>query len=49
MLSASCAYSRFKSLLEQRGQLQNWYQYEEAAVEEALREWCAANDLQLES
>jgi uncharacterized protein UPF0158 len=41
------AYSRFKSLLEQRNQLENWYKYEESAVEEGLREWCRENGLQL--
>lgn len=41
------AYSRFKSLLEQRNQLENWYQYEQSAVEEGLREWCRENELQL--
>jgi hypothetical protein len=37
------AYSRFKSLLERVGQLDAWYQYEQAAKEEALRKWCAEN------
>ena len=37
------AYSRFKSLLERVGQLDAWHQYEQAATEEALSEWCAEN------
>jgi hypothetical protein len=37
------AYSRFKSLLERAGQLTAWYQYEQAAKEEALSKWCAEN------
>jgi hypothetical protein len=37
------AYSRFKSLLERVGRLDAWHQYEQAAKEEALREWCAEN------
>jgi hypothetical protein len=39
------AYSRFKDLLERKGCLDAWYQYETQAVEEALREWCRANDI----
>ena len=35
------AYSRFKSLLAQAGQLDEWHRYEQAATETALREWCA--------
>ena len=41
------AYSRFKSFLVQRNQLENWYKYEESAVEEGLREWSRENGLQL--
>jgi hypothetical protein len=41
------AYSRFKSLLGQKNQLENWYKYEESAVEEGLREWSRENGLQL--
>jgi len=41
------AYSRFKSFLEQKNQLENWYKYEESAVEEGLREWLSENGLQL--
>lgn len=33
------AYSRFKALLERAGQLDAWYEYEQQAIEEALREW----------
>jgi hypothetical protein len=43
------AYSRFKSLLEQNKKLQAWYDYRDAAVEAALREWCAENNIQLTS
>ena len=41
------AYSRFKSLLAQLGELDAWYQYEQAAKETALREWCAENGFTL--
>ncbi len=41
------AYSRFKDLLEARGALQKWYEYEENATKAALREWCEDNGLEL--
>jgi len=41
------AYSRFRDLLERRGKLTAWYEYEERATEAALRQWCADNDLPL--
>ncbi|TSD89238.1 hypothetical protein FFK22_008290 [Mycobacterium sp. KBS0706] len=41
------AYSGFKRLLEARGALQRWYNYEERATEEALRAWCEDNGIQL--
>jgi hypothetical protein len=43
------AHSQFKSLLERKGRLENWYKYEESAVEAALREWGEENGLQLKS
>ena len=43
------AYSRFKSLLEQKGCLEAWYRYEEKTVEQALRDWCGENGLRLDS
>ena len=41
MFSRRGAYANFKSLLERRRLLQRWYEYEAAADENALREWCA--------
>lgn len=41
------AYSRFKSLLEHVGELDAWHQYEQAAREAALREWCSDNGFTL--
>ncbi len=41
------AYARFKDLLDRQGRLEEWYQYEAMAVEQALREWCEENGLQL--
>lgn len=41
------AYARFKALLERTNQLAHWYEFEQAAVEHALRQWSADNGLQL--
>ncbi len=41
------AYGRFKQVLEAKGVLEKWYKFEEEATEKALREWCAANDIQI--
>ncbi len=34
------AYGRFKALLEDRGELKSWYEFERRAQIDALREWC---------
>ncbi len=41
------AYARFKKLLESEGVLEKWYKFEEESVEQALRDWCAENSIQL--
>ena len=41
------AYGRFKDLLAQKGQLQAWYDYEAAARESGLRQWCADMGIEL--
>lgn len=41
------AYAQFKSLLSRVGQLDAWYQYEQAATAEALRDWCEENNFTL--
>ena len=41
------AYGRFKQLLESKGLLEQWYAYEERKQETALREWCAANGIEV--
>jgi len=43
------AYSRLRSLLEQKGCLEAWYRYEEKTVEQALRDWCGENGLRLDT
>jgi hypothetical protein len=42
------AYSRFKDLLADRKALDQWYQFEQKATEEALRDWCIDNALEIE-
>jgi hypothetical protein len=42
------AFSRFKRLLENRNKLEEWYQYEQQRTEQALREWCKDNNIELD-
>jgi hypothetical protein len=42
------AYARFKDLLEHRGLIQQWYEYEARAQKEALRAWCKENDVEVD-
>ncbi|MFT6047006.1 MAG: hypothetical protein ACI9WC_002719 [Arenicella sp.] len=39
------AYARFKSLLEDTGNIEEWYEFEAKHTEQALREWCAEQNL----
>ena len=39
------AYARFKALLERRGALKKWYEFEARAEDEALRLWCEENGI----
>jgi hypothetical protein len=41
------AYANFKDLLVQKGQLEHWHDYENKATEQALREWCEDNNLEI--
>ena|SRR5688572_8824678 len=41
------AYARFKGLLEARGMLNRWYEYESTATKAALCQWCKDNDIDL--
>lgn len=41
------AYGNFKSLLERKGLLQAWFDYENSATESRLREWCVNNGIEL--
>ena len=48
IFSRKGAYSRYKELLEAKGQLEAWYEFERKATEKALREWCRENGVNLE-
>lgn len=41
------AYSKFKALLARRGALDRWHAFEAIATEQALRDWCALNDIEI--
>jgi len=41
------AYSRFKELVGAEGRLDEWYAFEAAETEAALRAWCRENDVDI--
>ena len=41
------AYPKFKALLAGRHALDRWYAFEEKATNQALRDWCEANSIEL--
>jgi hypothetical protein len=41
------AYVAFKDLLDHKGLLQTWYDFEHECEERALRRWCNDNELEL--
>ena len=41
------AYGRLKDLLESKGLLQSWYNFENQRDEKVLRQWCEDNDIKL--
>ncbi len=45
--SSRGAYSKFKTLLENRNKLESWYAYEKEALKKALLEWCAENEISI--
>ena len=42
------AYSRFKDLLDSRGLLKEWFEYEDHTGKEALRQWCQCQGLEID-
>jgi hypothetical protein len=47
IFSSRGAYARFKHLLDRRGALDQWYDFEAKAEERALRMWCDLNSIEL--
>jgi len=43
------AYSRFKNLLEERDRLQQWYDYEQDSIKQALIDWCRENSIDVDT
>jgi len=41
------AYGRFKDFLESKGLLQSWYDFENRRQEQALRDWCEENGIEI--
>ncbi|MFB0507172.1 MAG: hypothetical protein ACETWT_10620 [Thermodesulfobacteriota bacterium] len=41
------AYGRFKGFLESKGLLESWYTFESQHEEQALRQWCEENEIEL--
>lgn len=41
------AYGRFKDLLDRRGKLERWYEYQSRATDEALAAWSAEHGIEL--
>jgi hypothetical protein len=42
------AFSRFKSLLEDIGKIDDWYKFEQETQKAELREWCQLNEIDLD-
>ena len=47
IFSRKGAYSRYKDLLESRGLLEKWYDYENERTKEVLLSWCAENNIEI--
>jgi hypothetical protein len=47
MFRSRGAYTKFKGLLEFKGLLQSWYDFEHAREEQALRNWCHDSELEV--
>ena len=48
MFRRSGVYSRYKTLLDRRGLLKEWYDIESNREERALRTWCKENEIKLD-
>jgi hypothetical protein len=47
IFSRKGAYRRFKTLLERRRAIDQWYDFQAKGTERALRDWCQANSIEL--
>jgi len=47
MFSKRGAYKKFRALLIRRNVLDRWYDFESKATEQALREWCQFNSIEI--
>ena len=47
IFSRKGAYQRYKSLLVRNGLLDDWFSYEQTETEEALKQWCMENSIEL--
>jgi len=47
IFSRKGAYSRYKYLLQQKGMLERWYEFESEQQEKALREWCEDSSIEI--
>ena len=47
MFSKRGAYQKFRALLTRRNVLDLWYNFESKATEQALREWCELNSIEV--
>ena len=43
------AYAKFKNLLNTKGLLAEWYEFEEQEQVKALKEWCKDNGINIDS
>ena len=41
------AYARFKELLEDTGKIEEWYKFETKRTEQALRQWCVDQNIEV--
>jgi hypothetical protein len=47
MFSKKGGYKKFRALVIRRNVLQRWYDFESKATEQALREWCEVNSIEV--
>ena len=47
IFSRKGGYARFKGMLQRKGALTQWYDFEAKAEEEALRDWCTLHSIEL--